>query len=183
MRETVWRRKVVRPILEFLRQGLTPEKLSFTIALGITLGVTPVLGSTVLLCTLAAIAFRLNLAAIQLVNWLVYPFQLALLIPFYRIGGWMFRTPPSELSVVHILALIRTNLFHAVATLWTVTIACPCGVAPAREHRHRAALPAAGPRALRHAQPDCVPRQERNHADLDPDRRDRRLRSDARCCG
>jgi uncharacterized protein (DUF2062 family) len=122
MKETAWHRKVVRPILEFLRQGLTPQKLSFTIALGITLGVTPVLGSTMLLCTLAAIAFRLNLPAIQLVNWLVYPLQVALLIPFYRIGGWMFRTPPSELSVVHIVALIRTNLFHAIATLWTVTI-------------------------------------------------------------
>lgn len=122
MTETVWNRKIVRPILEFLRQGLTPEKLSFTIALGITLGVAPVLGSTVLLCSLAAIAFRLNLAAIQLVNWLVYPFQLALLIPFYRIGGWIFRTPPSELSVAHIFALIRTNTLHAIATLWTVTI-------------------------------------------------------------
>jgi uncharacterized protein (DUF2062 family) len=122
MSETLWRRKVVRPFVELLRQGLTPEKLSFTIALGITLGVTPVLGSTALLCTLAAIAFRLNLAAIQLVNWLVYPLQLALLIPFYRIGGWIFRTPPSELSVLHILAMIRTNLLHAIATLWTVTI-------------------------------------------------------------
>jgi uncharacterized protein (DUF2062 family) len=122
MRDTAWHSKVVQPILEFLRQGLTPEKLSITIALGITLGVTPVLGLTMLLCTLAAIAFRLNLAAIQLVNWLVYPFQLALLIPFYRIGGWIFRTPPSELSVVSILALIRTNLLHAIALLWTVTI-------------------------------------------------------------
>ena len=122
MSETLWRRKVVRPIVELLRQGLTPEKLAFTIALGFALGVTPVLGSTALLCTLAAITFRLNLAAIQLVNWLVYPVQLALLIPFYRIGGWVFRTPPSELSVVHILALIRTDVFHAIATLWTVTI-------------------------------------------------------------
>jgi uncharacterized protein (DUF2062 family) len=122
MSETFWRSKVVRPIRGFLRQGLTPQKLAFTIALGIALGVTPVLGSTVLLCTLAAFAFRLNLAAIQLVNWLVYPLQVALLIPFYRIGGWMFKAPPSELSVAHILALIRTNLFHAVETLWTVTI-------------------------------------------------------------
>jgi uncharacterized protein (DUF2062 family) len=122
MNETLWRRKVVRPVLEFLRQGLTPEKLSITIVLGITLGVAPVLGSTALLCTLVAVAFRLNLAAIQLVNWLVYPFQLALVIPFYRLGGWMFKTPPSELSVVHILTLIRTNPFHAVATLWTVTL-------------------------------------------------------------
>jgi uncharacterized protein (DUF2062 family) len=115
MSQTLWRRKVVRPVVDLLRQGLTPEKLAFTIALGIALGVTPVLGSTMLLCSLAAFAFRLN-------NWLVYPFQLALLIPFYRIGGWVFRTPPSELSVVHILALIRTDVFRAAATLWTVTI-------------------------------------------------------------
>jgi len=122
MKETLWQSKIVRPILEFLRQGLTPEKLSFTIALGITLGVVPVLGSTMLLCTVAALVFRLNLAAIQLVNWVVYPFQLALLIPFYRIGGWIFRTPPSELSVVLIVAMFRTNLPHAIASLWTVTI-------------------------------------------------------------
>lgn len=122
MIDSVWNRKVVQPILEFLRQGLTPEKLSITIALGVTLGVIPILGSTVVLCTLAAIVFRLNLAAIQLVNWLVYPLQLALLIPFYRIGGWIFRTPPSELSVVHIFALMRANLLNAIATLWTVTI-------------------------------------------------------------
>jgi hypothetical protein len=44
MREPLWRRKVVRPFLELLRQGLTPEKIAFTIALGITLGVTPVVG-------------------------------------------------------------------------------------------------------------------------------------------
>jgi uncharacterized protein (DUF2062 family) len=98
MSQTLWRRKVVRPVVDLLRQGLTPEKLAFTIALGIALGVTPVLGSTMLLCSLAAFAFRLNLAAIQLVNWLVYPFQLALLIPFYRIGGWAFRTAPSQRS-------------------------------------------------------------------------------------
>jgi hypothetical protein len=122
MKDPLWRRKVVQPLLEFLRQGLTPQKLAFTIALGITLGVTPVLGSTALLCTLAAVAFRLNLAAIQLVNWLVYPLQIALLVPFLRIGAWMFRNQPSELSVARILAFIRTNVFQAITTLWTVTI-------------------------------------------------------------
>jgi len=122
MKETLWRRKVVQPQLEFLRQGLTPRRLAFTIALGITLGVTPVLGSTALLCTIAAFAFRLNLAAIQLVNWLVYPLQIALLIPLLRIGAWMFRTQPTELSVVHIFSLIRTNIIQAITTLWTVTI-------------------------------------------------------------
>jgi len=122
MKEAFWKRRVVSPVVELLRQGLTPEKIAITLALGITLGVTPVIGSTALLCTLAAIVFRLNLAAIQLVNWLVYPLQLVLLIPFLRLGAWMFGTKSSELSVTYIFALIRTNLFSAVAILWTVTI-------------------------------------------------------------
>lgn len=122
MKETFWRRKVVQPFVALLRQGLTPEKIAFTIALGITLGVTPVLGSTALLCTLAAMAFRLNLPAIQLVNWLVYPLQFALLVPFLRTGAWMFGREPSEITVAHILELIRTDVFHAVATLWTATM-------------------------------------------------------------
>lgn len=121
MRESLWRRIVVRPFLELLRQGLTPEKIAFTVALGIMLGVTPVLGSTVLLCTLAAIVFRLNLPAIQLVNWLVYPLQLVLLVPLLRIGAWLFGRQPSEISVAHIFELIRTDVFHAVATLWMAT--------------------------------------------------------------
>jgi uncharacterized protein (DUF2062 family) len=122
MRETPWRSRIVRPLLELLRQGLTPEKIAFTIALGLTLGVTPVLGLTALLSLLAAMAFRLNLAAIQLVNWMAYPLQLALLVPLLRIGAWMFGCKPSEISITHILAMIHTNVFGAVATLWMATM-------------------------------------------------------------
>ena len=71
MSQTRGLREVVQSFVQLLRQGLTPKKLAFTIALGITLGVTPVLGSTVLLCTLAAIVLQLNTPAIQIVNWLV----------------------------------------------------------------------------------------------------------------
>ena len=122
MSETFWRRRIVRPVADLLRHGITPEKIALSIAMGIALGVTPVLGSTVLLCTLAAIVFRLNLPAIQLVNWLVYPLQLALLVPFLRIGAWMSGRKASEISVEGILELIRTDVFHAVATLWTATM-------------------------------------------------------------
>ena len=67
------RRRIVIPILDLLRQGIIPEKIALSIALGITLGVTPVLGSTTILCLLAAVLFRLNLPAIQLVSWVSVP--------------------------------------------------------------------------------------------------------------
>jgi len=36
---------------------------------------------------------RLNLPAIQLVNLVVYPLQLALLVPFLRAGAWLSIAP------------------------------------------------------------------------------------------
>ena len=112
----------LRPFLQLLRQGVSPEKIALTIALGAVLGVTPVLGSTTLLCTLAAITLRLNLPAIQLVNGVVYPLQFILLIPFYRLGAWMFGADASAISLSGVAALIREGVGKAVRTLWVVTM-------------------------------------------------------------
>jgi len=116
------RRRLLAPILDLLRQGITPEKIALSIALGITLGVTPVLGSTSILCLLAAVLLRLNAPAIQLVNYLVYPLQIALLIPFMRMGGWLFGSPAMQVSLTQVAHLIRENVWAAIATLWTVTM-------------------------------------------------------------
>lgn len=43
-------RRLIRPILDLLRQGVTPEKIALSIALGGALGVFPALGSTTALC-------------------------------------------------------------------------------------------------------------------------------------
>jgi uncharacterized protein (DUF2062 family) len=81
-----WERKIVRPIIGLLKQGITPHKIALGLALGIVLGIFPVIGMTTLLCTVAAFLFRVNLPAIQVANYLVAPLQLALLLPFYRAG-------------------------------------------------------------------------------------------------
>ena len=64
-------RRVVDPILGLMRQGLTTEKVALSLAFGIVLGVFPILGSTTILCAVAALIFRLT--TIQLVNYLLYP--------------------------------------------------------------------------------------------------------------
>lgn len=89
-----WQRRVVAPIVTQLKQGITPEKIALTLALGGVLGIFPILGATTLLCLVAGVWLRLNQPIIQLVNYLVYPVQVALLIPFYRAGEWLFRSPP-----------------------------------------------------------------------------------------
>ena len=78
-------------IVGFLKQGLTPRDLALTIALGSVIGVFPVLGMTTILCTLAAVTLRLNLPALQSINWAVAPLQLLLLIQImFQELFWIF---------------------------------------------------------------------------------------------
>jgi uncharacterized protein (DUF2062 family) len=98
-RQNFWKRRIVAPIVAQLTQGVTPQKIALTIALGFMLGVFPILGSTTVLCGLAAVFLRLNQPIIQLVNYLGYPLQVALLIPFYRAGEHLLGRAPIPLSV------------------------------------------------------------------------------------
>lgn len=120
-KEGFFRRRLVRPVIELLRQGVTPEKIALSIAFGVALGVIPVLGSTTALCAIAALAFRLNLPAIQVVNYFVYPLQIALLIPFFRLGEKLFGAQHLPLSVPQIYAMIHPSMTGAIRTLWTTT--------------------------------------------------------------
>ncbi|MGA9641472.1 MAG: DUF2062 domain-containing protein [Terriglobales bacterium] len=120
MKPGFFHRRVVAPIVALLTQGITPGKIALSLAFGITLGVFPVLGTTTLLCVAAALMFGLNLPAIQLVNWLIYPLQLILLLPFMRLGERSFRASPLQFSRAQIVAIAHGDLRHAVTSLWRV---------------------------------------------------------------
>lgn len=98
-----WRERVLGLVLAQLTQGVTPQKIALTIALGLTLGIFPILGSTTLLCAVVAFWLKLNQPVIQLVNWLAYPLQFALLLPFFRMGEWLLRAPRISFSIPELL--------------------------------------------------------------------------------
>ncbi len=114
------------PLARFFRrwlsQGLKPRQIAWTLAWGVALGVFPVLGSTSLLCALAALLFRLNLPLIQSVNWAVYPLQILLIIPFLRWGGWLFGAQPLPSSASQLIQLVRLDPGGAIQRLWVATL-------------------------------------------------------------
>lgn len=115
-------RRLVRPIVDLLTQGITPEKIALSIAFGLVLGVFPALGWSTLLCLLLALGLRLNVPAMQLVNYLAYPLQLVLLFPFLRAGEWLFRAPELGLSLPQIMAMVKADWWHAITLLWVATV-------------------------------------------------------------
>jgi hypothetical protein len=71
----------------WLRQGISPRRLAFTLSLGFVLGCIPVFGLPTGLCALIALAFGLNQPAIQAANYMAMPFQVALIVPLVRLGA------------------------------------------------------------------------------------------------
>jgi uncharacterized protein (DUF2062 family) len=94
-------------LLQLLKRGSTPGKLAFTLALGIAIGSFPIFGVTTIFCALVALAFGLSIPGIQVGNYLATPLQLILLIPFLRLGEWMFHAPHLALSPRELLAHAR----------------------------------------------------------------------------
>jgi uncharacterized protein (DUF2062 family) len=127
----VLRRRLGDPIRQQLTQGISPEKVALTVAVGLTIAVNPIVGTTTVLCFFAAWALRLNQPIIQAINWSSYALQLALIFPFIRLGEWLFRAPRENRSLERLVALmradplatladVRTTLGHAVVA-WLAT--------------------------------------------------------------
>jgi uncharacterized protein (DUF2062 family) len=91
-----------------LRQGITPRRLALTLALGFAIGCIPVIGIPTVVCAALALVLRLNLPAIQAANYAAMPFQVVLIAPFVRLGGWLVasgsrssETAAALLSLLH----------------------------------------------------------------------------------
>jgi len=110
-------KKLIHPLFSFITQGVTPKKLALTIAFGVTFGVLPVFGLPTILSLIFALILRLNIAAIQLVNYFMYPLWIILFIPFLSAGNMLFDAPPINLSFAEIEFLIKEDFSKAVNLL------------------------------------------------------------------
>lgn len=98
--------------------GVTPRRLAWSIAVGVAIGINPLLGSTTVLALAVASLFRLNLIASQLGNHIVYPLELALFPAFISIGIVVFHTPPLPLDRHALFAAIKDHPWDTTRLLW-----------------------------------------------------------------
>jgi len=95
-----------RTLAIWLRHGVSPRRLALTLALGFAIGCVPLVGIPTLICAVLAFALRLNLPAIQAANYAAMPLQLLLVVPFMRLGGWLFSVGP--IRAAQAAALLHT---------------------------------------------------------------------------
>jgi uncharacterized protein (DUF2062 family) len=107
---TWWQRQVIDPIALQMTQGITPEKIALTLAVGSALALFPIIGTTTLLCLLFGILLRLNQPIIQLVNMLCASIHFPVIVGLFRMGHLMYGVPYAHLGtgVIH----------HMLDTFW-----------------------------------------------------------------
>lgn len=105
-----------------LKQGMTPHKLAVTVALGTVVGVVPALGVTTLMGTALAARFRLNIAATVLISYLMQPLQLLLIIPFARLGIYLFGLQELRFTLDEMIAMFKTDWLEALNSLWKANL-------------------------------------------------------------
>jgi uncharacterized protein (DUF2062 family) len=116
------RRRLFTPIIALLSQGITPKQIALGIAIGLIIGVFPVLGTTTLLVTCIALALRLNLVAVHAVHYAATPLQILLIIPFVRVGERVVGAQVQALSIGESLALIERGVGTAITVLWDAIV-------------------------------------------------------------
>jgi uncharacterized protein (DUF2062 family) len=115
----VLQRRIIGPVKGLLRHGATPERLAWSLAVGIVVGVNPLLGSTTLLALAVAGALKLNVVASQVGNHAMYPFELLLFPVFVKLGSLLFGTPGLPLAPKALLQAVKTQPLATTKMLWS----------------------------------------------------------------
>lgn len=133
VRPGFWRRRLINPLLAQLTQGVTPDKLAATLAVGTTCSMFPFLGTTSTLNLVVGLWLRMNQPILQTLNQLLGGLHLVMILIYVRLGEWLWQasgderfsvremiTAFGELSLREFFTQFGRAGLHAL-TAWAVT--------------------------------------------------------------
>lgn len=102
-----WSARLVDPLRRQLTQGVSPDRLAFTLGIGTACSLFPFLGFTSLLNLAVGVALRLNQPVLQGLNQLLGPVQIGLIIVYVRAGEWVWRAREDGFTVGEMIRTFR----------------------------------------------------------------------------
>lgn len=101
-------KKLIYEIKRAIIDGLAPKKIALTVGIGMVFGTIPFCISTIL-CTLFAIILKLNQPIMQLINFILFPLQIILFIPYLKLGEFLFGEKTIPLSYFEIEEIFKLS--------------------------------------------------------------------------
>lgn len=112
------RARFLRPLLRLLHNGVSPQELSWSLAVGLMVGISPTLGMTTVIMLLLAWLLRLNYVATQIGIHMMTPLQVILFVPLIDAGIVVFRAARLPMSRDDILHLSHHHPIQLMHVLW-----------------------------------------------------------------
>lgn len=108
-----------------LKQGLTPKELSQSIIVSGLISIIPILGMSTFMITTISLKRKLNLPIMISLSYLMWPVQILLIIPFIRVGEFIFALPQNHHTVDEIISSFQNSFF---ITLRQLSFELLCGL-------------------------------------------------------
>ncbi|MDO9254778.1 MAG: DUF2062 domain-containing protein [Bacteroidales bacterium] len=109
--------KILIPFRLVPKEGLSPEKLAFSVTLGIVSGIFPVIGLTTLLSIILTMLFRQNLLVVQSVQWILALVQVLLIIPFMQFGAYILNVHAFHINMTQINHAFQPGMLSGIKTV------------------------------------------------------------------
>jgi uncharacterized protein (DUF2062 family) len=106
-----WQRRVIRPIVVQLTQGVTPDHVALTLAVGTACSLFPFFGFTALLNLGVGVMLRMNQPLLQTLNQLLGPLQIILILVHVRIGEAIWRAQDDRFTFGEMMRVFREMSF------------------------------------------------------------------------
>jgi uncharacterized protein (DUF2062 family) len=117
--------KVKAKTTALLKQGLTPKELSQSIIVSGLISTIPILGVSTFMITTVSLKRKLNFPVMISLSYLMWPIQIFLIIPFIRVGEFIFSVPRNHHTVEEIISSFQSSFFQ---TLSQLSLALLCGL-------------------------------------------------------
>lgn len=114
MRHPIIRFKALKnQVIELIQDGLSPERIALAITLACCFAIIPLPFTNTFLLLVLAVILRLNHILVQTINYILFPFQILLYLPFYKLGTLITGMNISGKGV----NFISVSSFHDIASL------------------------------------------------------------------
>jgi len=120
------RKSLKNKITALFKQGLSPLQLSESIIVSGLFSIIPILGVSTFLLTFLSIKRKLNLPIMIAISYLMWPIQVLLIIPFIRVGEFIFSVPSSHHTVEEIINSFQNSFLQTLSQL-SFEILCGLG--------------------------------------------------------
>jgi uncharacterized protein (DUF2062 family) len=98
---------VLQPIRTQLTQGVAPDQIAATVAVGTACSLFPIFGVTSIVNLIVGLGLRMNQPILQSLNQLLGPLQIALILVYVRMGEFIWQSSERHFTLKDMLREFR----------------------------------------------------------------------------